>query len=463
MSPIPLAPRFAAGLLAALPIGAQDWSGFRGSNCSAVSDAQDLPTSFGPEESLRWKTEIPFGRSSPILTESAVVVTGSDEENLYVMAIDRTSGEERWTQALKRARTEEIHSDNDSAAPTPVTDGQNVYAFFPELGLVSFDAEGDERWRHSLGPFVSYYGMSSSPVLAGDTLVQLCDQQVGSYILAVDAATGEERWKVERTGIVECFTTPVVYPADAPEQVIISGSFYVTSYSLDSGQELWRMKGFAYSPMPSPTLSGDTLFVCSPHPPEFSMPEFEALLASHDGNADGKLNKDELQGSHLHFGWLDANKDGVLLREEYVFAREGMASKGYGMVAIHLSRDEGPTELWRYKKGLPQISSPLLYDGVLYLTRDGGLVTTLDAETGGVLQRERLPHGMSECYPSPVAAGGKVYVTSNAGRIAVLEAGPGWNVLGSNELAEECFATPAIGEDSLYVRTSKALYAFGDR
>ncbi|MCP3916605.1 MAG: PQQ-binding-like beta-propeller repeat protein [bacterium] len=129
---------------------------------------------------MRWKAEVPFGSSSPVLTEKAVVVTGSDEKSLYVKAIDRASGKELWTKTIERDRTDEIFKANDSASPSPVSDGQNVYAFFSEMGLISFDEKGEERWRHPLGPFVSFYGMSGSPVLAGDVVILCCDQQQGS-------------------------------------------------------------------------------------------------------------------------------------------------------------------------------------------------------------------------------------------------------------------------------------------
>lgn len=461
MAPILLALAFVAQT--SLTSQAQDWPGFRGGNGSAVSDGQRVPTSFGPQQHLGWAAEVPFGRSSPILTDSAVVVTGSDAEKLYVLALDRESGAPRWRRAFERAREEAVYSANDSASPTPVTDGENVYVFFPELGLVSLDAQGEERWVHPLGPFVNFYGMSSSPVLGRDTVVLLCDQQQGSYLLALDAKTGEERWKVERSGMIESWTTPVLYPAEAPEQVIVSGSFFLHGYSLKTGKELWALKGFGYAPTPSPTLHGDTLFLCSSDHSEQPMPTFAALLADLDANADGLLTKGELSADFgEHFGWLDADKDDAIDAEEYEAARAGMASRDFGMVAIDLAGEGGPVERWRYKKGLPSISSPLVYRGVVYMAKDSGLVTTLDAESGQVLQRERLPDAMGECYPSPIAVDGKVYITNNAGRVAVLAAGAEWKVLASNQLGEDCFATPAIGDNAIFVRTAKALYRFSD-
>lgn len=163
-----------------------------------------------------------------------------------------------------------------------------------------------------------------------------------------------------------------------------------------------------------------------------------------------------------HFGWMDVNRGDFIDEQEWTTGYEGMNSKDYGLAAIDLSGDEGPVELWRYKKGLPSIASPLLYEGALYLVRDSGLVTLVDAENGEVLARERLPEGMGECWPSPVAADGKIYVANNAGRVAVIEAGAGWKVLETNDLGEDCRGTLAIGGDALFVRSHSALWSFAD-
>jgi len=449
-------------LLLAHLSSAQEWSRFRGPNGSGVSTAEGLPVRFGPEENLRWRTEVPFGASSPVVGERAVFVTGSDDESLFVTALARESGEELWTREVERARVQDVFAANDAASPSPVTDGENVYAFFPELGLVSFDAEGKERWRHPLGPFLNHYGMSSSPVLAGDTLILLCDQQRGSFIIGVDAATGKVRWKTERTGIIECWTTPVLYPAHAPTEAIVFGSSFVTAHSIETGAELWRMPGFGYTPVCSPVLAGDRLYVSVPDHSEAGVPEWSAVVGM-DTDEDKKIARSEMQGEMLdHFGWMDVNRDDFIDEQEWTVAYDGMNSKDYGLAAIDLSGKDGPVELWRYKKGLPSIASPLLYEGVLYLARDSGLVTLVDAESGEALARERLPEGMGECWPSPVAGDGKVYVANNAGRVAVIEAGGGWNVLETNELGEDCVSTPAIGGNDLLVRTRSAVWCFAE-
>jgi outer membrane protein assembly factor BamB len=441
---------------------AQEWSRFRGPNGSGVSETSKLPASFGPDENFLWKAEVPFGSSSPILTEKAVVVTGADEEYLFAMAFDRKSGEELWVQRLERARAEEVYRANDSASPTPVTDGKSVFTFFPELGLVAFDEHGDESWRLPLGPFVNFYGMSSSPILAGDVLVLLCDQQQGSFIIGVDAASGKERWRKERAGLIECWSTPVVRPFDAPVEVIVFGSYFVTSYSVETGEELWRMKGFGYTPVCSPILRGDRLFVSVPNHAEAGIPDWATISGQVDGNGDGKIVPTEMGGEMgEHFGWVDVDKDEVITEAEWNTAYEGMNSNGFGLAAIDLSGDE-PVELWRYRKALPSISSPLLYEGVIYLARDGGLVTLIDAKNGEVLSRERLPDGMGNCWPSPVAADGKIFMANSEGKVAVVAAGAEWKVLQTNDIGEECLASPAIGGNALYLRTRNTLWSFGE-
>lgn len=443
----------------------QDWMRFRGPNGSGVSASTGLPTEFGPEKNLAWKTELPYSSSSPVFAKNAIYLTASTETQLVVLCLERADGSVRWTREVERARRAEFYPANDSASPTPVTDGENVYAFFPEFGLISFDAQGEERWSLPLGPFNSFYGMSSSPILAGDALILQCDQQQGSYLLAVEHSTGDELWKTERKGMIESWTTPILYPPDAPHTVIVFGSFFVCGYSLATGAESWRLAGMGYTPVLSPLVQGDRIFAGAPDHSEQPLPKWESLAGDADKNEDGKLSAAELLGSPIaeHFGWADADKDGLIDPDEWAFVVAGMSNRDHGLAAIDLEAgSEGvvPTERWRYKRAVPSIATPLLYDGILYLMRDGGLLTTLDAETGEVHKSERVQNGGSEFWPSPVAADGKVFVASNAGDVIVLEAGAEWKVLAVNSVGEEIQATPAIADDALFVRTRSALSCY---
>jgi len=443
----------------------QEWTRFRGPNGGGVSACTGLPETFGPETNLRWRRPLVAGHSSPVLGAEGVFVTGADEKGLLVACFAPDTGEPRWERRLERARVQEVYSANGSATPSPVTDGTNVHAFFPELGLVSFDAAGKERWRLALDPFVSFYGMAASPILAGDTLVLLCDQQQGSFLLAVDAATGKQKWRTERKGLIESWTTPVLHPAAAPKSVLVFGTFCAASYALAGGAEEWRAGSLGYTPVCSPVLwerpDGARLFASAPfHAEGGAMPGFAGMSAQFDKDSDGKLTRTELVGSGYdeHFGWGDADRDGFISEAEWTFIADGMSSKDHGLVAFALG-GAAPKELWRVKRGLPSIATPLLHDGILYLVKSGGVLTLIDAESGEPIGSQRLEGG-GEYDASPVCADGKVFLASQDGRVTVLSAGPEPKVLSSCELGEPIHATPAIGPGALYVRTDAALYCF---
>ena len=173
------------GLVTAGSAGADDWPRFRGPNGSGVSDSGALPVEFGPEKNLDWAVDVSFGRSSPAIVGGRVFVTATDGGSLVIEALDQSSGETLWRQTVERSEKAALYHDNDSATPSPVADGSSVFVLFHEMGVVAFDAaSGEERWRHPLGPFRNFYGVSASPVLAGDRLLVVCDQALGSFVLA---------------------------------------------------------------------------------------------------------------------------------------------------------------------------------------------------------------------------------------------------------------------------------------
>ena len=145
-----------------------EWSRFRGPNGSGVSTTGNLPAVFGPETNVVWKTPLPFGHSSPVLTDDRIYLTGARDGRLLTIALDRASGRMLWEREAPRARTEKLDNRNGPAAPSAVTDGRDVYVFFADFGLISYDRQGRERWRVPLGPFNNVYGMGASPILVGD-------------------------------------------------------------------------------------------------------------------------------------------------------------------------------------------------------------------------------------------------------------------------------------------------------
>src|SRR6266487_1435790 len=181
-----------AALLLATAVTAADtadpegWSRFRGPNGSGISTSSRLPAEFGPDKNVIWKTALPFGHSSPALTHDRVFLTALRGDQLVTICLDRRTGRILWEREAPRPRAEKLDNRNGPAGPTPATDGTNVYVFFADFGLLSYDVNGRERWRVPLGPFNNLYGMGASPVLVEDTVVLTCDQNTDSFVIAVD-------------------------------------------------------------------------------------------------------------------------------------------------------------------------------------------------------------------------------------------------------------------------------------
>jgi len=445
------------------PALAQDWSRFRGPNGSGVSDSIDVPVDFGPERNLEWVTDIPFARSSPVLTSDRIFLTAIDAETFTTLALDRVSGKELWRQTIERDRQSEMHKDTDSATPSPVTDGTNVFAFFQETGLVAYSGKGKELWRMALGPFRNFYGIAASPILAGDTLLLVCDQNGGSFLLAVDKNTGEQLWRQERPARNLSYTTPILYPdGDKPRQVIILGDQWLDAYDLASGESLWVKGGLGSGPVSSPVLAGDLLFVNAPDQAPEPPPPFSELTKEHDSDGDGVLSRQEVEGTWMtqHFGFVDWDGNGSLSKQDWDLLHESVTTDGWGIHAIRLSfQDAEPASIWHSQQSVPYIPTGIVYEGALYMVKDG-IVSAYEIESGELLKRGRLAKGSPKIYASPVAADGKIYIGTLNGEVAVLQAGNSWEVLMVNDLEDEIWATPAIADGHLYVRTRGKLFSF---
>src|SRR5713101_4249399 len=179
-------------------VSAEEWSRFRGPNGSGVSHDTGFPTEFGKEKNLLWRTPVRPGKSSPILTLRHVFLTAFEDGKLYTQCFDRRTGKLIWERSVVRPRNESANALNHPAAITAVTDGENVYSFFKDYGLISYDPNGNVRWKVPLGPFSNAMGHSSCPIIAGGNVVLVIDQMLDSYIAAFDRRNGETRWKTSR-------------------------------------------------------------------------------------------------------------------------------------------------------------------------------------------------------------------------------------------------------------------------
>jgi outer membrane protein assembly factor BamB len=452
---------------------ASEWSRFRGPNGTGVDTSErPLPLRFGPAENVIWKAELPPGHSSPILTDDKVFLTASDGDKLLTYGLDRGTGKILWSREAPRARVTKIDDRNNAASPSPAVDEKGVYVFFPDYGLLAYDFDGNERWKHPLEAFENVYGMGASPVVAGDKVVLVCDQNLHSFVVALKRDTGEVAWKTDRPEATSGHSTPVLHHNDAGElEIIVPGSFQLTSYSAETGRKLWWVTGLSFEMKSTPVLADGIVYINGYGAPEnqpgtnVAAPSFAEALASQDKDRDSLLSGDEVQGhARSWFGFTDLNGDGHLDEPEWKYYEAALASRN-GILAIRVGGEGDMTEknvAWAYHKRVPQLPSPLLYQGVLYMVNDGGVVTSLDPKTGEMRAQGRLKGAVDNYYASPVAADGKIFMASELGKVAVVKPGGALEILAVNDLGDLIYATPAIDGGRLYVRTRGALYCFGE-
>ena len=482
-APAARAPRYIVGMLRLLPLWlavlagsaqAADWPQFRGPQGSGIGHGGPLPIRFGEDENLVWKTALPSGHSSPVIAGEKIFLTAFEGERLLVLALARDSGEILWIREAPRPRKEPFQRTHGPASPSPVTDGGNVFAFFGDFGVISYDADGNERWRHPLGPFINQNGHGSSPILADGKLLLVCDQQVGSYLLALDAATGATVWKTERPANTRGYGTAGVFrTAGGEAQVVVPGAYRVSAYSLESGEELWWVNGFAWQLKSVPLFAGDTVYISGweiggDPGQQRDTPTFAEVLAAHDKDGDGALSQDEAPEERLKqdHPWSEADlgHDGRLDERDWHFYAARRAPVN-NLVAIRpgaLRSDITESGvLWRYTKSLPNTASPLLYKGTLYLVKDGGIFSSVNPSRGSAHKVDRLRDAIDKYWASPVAGDGKIYTVSEGCSISAIAPGAQWRALATSTLDGTCFATPAIADGRIFVRTLQAMYSFG--
>jgi len=454
------------GILVCLSLpaaAAEEWTRFRGPNGSGVSRDTGFPSEFGKEKNLVWRTPLRPGKSSPVLTQNRIFLTAAEGGKLFTQCFDRETGKLMWERYVDRPRAESAEPQNHPAAITAVTDGENVYSFFMDYGLVSYDSGGKVRWKVPLGPFSNSMGHSASPIIAGDSIILVIDQALDSYIAAFDRRDGQIRWKTPRQEI-DGWATPLLYqPAGAESVVLTASSGQLGAHRTVDGKRLWSWAGISPLIVASPTLERDTIYTFGYGFDSIS--PFSEQLARFDKNHDGQLSPDEYGNDPdlVGIGNFSGNRDGVVTKEKWD-ERQRTTLAPSGLIAIRI--ESGPSmrtrELWRYQKSfVGVVPSPLFYDGVLYLLKNGGLLTSFDAETGKVLKSGRLTGALGGYLASPVAAEGKLFVASEEGKVAVLKASRDWEIIAVNDLGEGCYATPALAQGHIYLRTTEALYRFG--
>lgn len=480
------------------------WNQFRGPGGSGVAPDARPPVRL-EAACQAWKTPVPPGLSSPVLSRKRIFLTAVEKGRLVTLALDAASGQLVWRQEAPSVTLEKVHVTSSPAASTPYADEERVYVYFGSYGLFCYDHAGREQWRVPIATPQSLYGMATSPIGHGENVILVLDNDANlpgsklsqSRILAVRKSTGERVWEAPRPFLRSGWSTPLIWSHDAGQDLVVLGSGRVCGYDPQTGAEKWFATGFSRETIALPVAGNGRVYVSAAQlggvADEQPDPEpFWGAVLKFDANGDGKIERGEMTENftfplrpqlpldHPGFGiplaadaaarkkqqagifdGVDKNKDGYWTKEEFVAAMSSRSRKPLLMAIRPGGRgDVTATHVaWQLHQGIPEIPSPLFYRDRLYMVRNGGTLTAVDATQGKTVYSERL--GDSGQYSaSPVLASDHLYLISNRGKVSVVNAGDAFQVLHQHDLGERAFVTPAMDADTVYIRTEKHLCAF---
>ncbi len=430
-----------------------------------------LPSNLETEESLVWRMGLDSGHSTPVICAGKIFLTTyrTESKELGIVALEEKSGKQIWRVPLMPKTVEQTHPIGNPATATAACDGERLFLFFGSAGLFCYDLNGRELWHQPMGPFRDEYGAGSSPILVGDNVVINQDHDTDSFLAAFDRATGRRIWKTSRPDAVRSYSTPSIWRQEGKIELLVAGALRLTAYDPDDGKPLWWINGLARIVIPTALSDGPLVYMASWAPggdsgKRISLPPWGTALAKWDSNHDGKLAKDEIDDHEVldRFYRMDLDQDGTLSQTEWDRHAEIFRRAQNAILAI---KPSGTGELdetrvvWKHARGAPYVATPVLYRGAIWMVKEGGLVTKLDAQTGDLLQEERIP-GFGNYFSSPVAGDGKVYFASEAGMVSIVSASKEWRLSSSRNFHEKIYATPCFSGDKLFIRTERALYCF---
>ena len=427
---------------ASSPSSAQNWPRFRGPAGSGIADSQPLATSWDATtgQGVLWKTAVPgVGHSSPVVWGDRVFIStaitsaaqahynpkdgGIDPSKdvavheWRLIALDKHTGKQLWAQTAHRGVPKvKRHVKATQANASPATDGRVVTVSFGSEGLYTYDMHGKLLWKQDVGILDPGYwgqpdlqwGFAASPIIHGDLVILQCDIQKNSFIVAFDVMTGKQVWRTNRDEI-PAWSTPVVYHGKTRTELITSGSLYYRGYDPMTGKELWRLRDDTQVKVPSPVIANDLFFLSG-------------------GNPRGR---------------------------DFYAVRPAAT----GDISIAASAERGPHVAWRKSRGSSYTPTPIVYEGLLYVCNDNGVLTVYNAVSGAQLYTNRIGTTNSTFSASPVAGRGHIYFSSEDGEVFVVKAGPKYELAAVNRMGEALMATPAITDGMLIVRGQQHVFA----
>ncbi len=468
---------------------AADWPQFRGPNSSGIAQGPAGPINFGPGQNEVWHVPLGPGHSSPCIVGDVIYVTtfAADRQQFGIVCLNRADGTIRWQRELQVERVERGHPSFNPASSSPAADQERVVAYFGSYGLICFDKSGKKQWERRMPLTKSYAGNATSPAILGDQVILYRGNYVDHFLLSLDKRTGEELWRVDQTetftGEMACTACPIV----AGDQLIVHTARALQAFDLASGKRRWVVK-CATTATSTPILAGQEVIVAACNKlgepalrPAF--PSFEELLDKHDRDKDQQISRDEFpklwifhrpegieapqNGATVRFERADRNRDREIDAQEWRDQLAGIEKfrsqyNTHGILAVPLNSqgvlDEDDIRVLE-TQGIPEVPSPLCDGQYVYLVKNGGVLTCLDLKSGKRLHRVRT-RGRGTHYASPLIAGKHLYTVAGDGRISVLTLGPKPKLLATNDMQENVYASPAMVDGTLYVRTHSALYAF---
>ena len=402
-----------------------NWPEWRGLYNTGSVMGGNTPVEFSETKNVKWKTEIPGkGNATPIIWGNQIIVQTAvpkdttvmkapDQTNLVhqfkVISVDKTSGKINWqTTVIEEVPEERTHELGSWASNSPVTDGENIYAFFGSRGLYCLDMKGTVKWKRNFGQMdiVASFGEGSSPALSKDKIFIQWDHQGKSMMYAINKKTGEDVWKIDRDEITS-WATPLVVEVNGKTQVITSATNKVRSYNAETGEIVWECTGMTKNVIPNPMFADGILY----------------LMSGFRGNA---------------------------------------------IKAVELAKASGditgtPAILWEYNQDAPYTPSPVLMDGKLYFLKgNSGIMTCLNAKDGKVLYSNQKLDGITNIFSSPTGNKDKIYVAAT-NVVSVLKAGAEFTVLAKNTLDDTFHASPVIVGNDLFLRGFKYLYCISEK